>query len=715
MDLNRFNRRRTSRIYLYILLLIACSFLSFLLGVVMLRNGTLRKLYDIYDAVVLSSEKIPNIQASEKPDTLYIQLSKKNYNRLVKLRSDSFLTPKNYLNHSNWQWVGEKPWYSAKFSTGKDTFSHAKIKLIGMNSDHFREGKNWSIRVKLKDDIYFKGYQKFNLLNPYSRGFFIDAFYSRIYQQQGGLYIDQIPVFTKLEDNLEPQVLEPFFSKELLELQKRRDYLILAADSVDKNGKKHLKVVHPNNLISSLSKSQQQVFQFYDSIYALNHLAEYYNKKDYAFLTAVALCTGGQTHHFNGFNLFLYADPISGDLKPFLREVSPLESRRIIFNYDSLKFSFYKENNLSSFARKFVAFDHKVDEYVSLIQSLKVESVIQGDKDLSNLYSFVNKSYPWSIVYKNRLRAKLSGLETASVKLKLSKKVFNFSGSVYLKDTIVNFQHTDSLNFANGTKFMLQNSTILFSDLNLRYTGFKKLIFEGDSLSTLIFDNSNISLTNVSFKGFGNSLSTTIKNRVVTGAITFANSNVLLRDVHFSNNYSGDDLVNFFRCKVDINRSSFNDAKADGVDFDFTSGLLKNSKVLNCGNDGFDLGGSSLQIKNTLVSNCGDKGISIGEASEQVLLDSVSLASNEIGISLKDASVLSLSSITFTSNKVDFVGYGKKAQYGHSVLAASDLDFSKISYLIEPDLILPAGVNVFRTKKVIDLMYGKKYGQKSIR
>ncbi len=77
MDLNRFNRRRTSRIYLYILLLVACSFLSFLLGVVMLRNGTLRKLYDIYDAVALSSERIPYIKATEKPNTLYIQLSKK--------------------------------------------------------------------------------------------------------------------------------------------------------------------------------------------------------------------------------------------------------------------------------------------------------------------------------------------------------------------------------------------------------------------------------------------------------------------------------------------------------------------------------------------------------------------------------------------------------------------------------------------------------------
>jgi hypothetical protein len=681
----------------------------------MLRNGTLRKLYDIYDAVALSSERIPYIKATEKPNTLYIQLSKKNYNRLVKLRSDSFLTPKNYLNYSSWQWVGERSWQNAKFSNGKDTFSSAKLKLIGMNADHFREGKNWSIRVKLKDDVYFNGYSKFNLLNPYTRGFFVDAFYNTVYQQQGGLYINQIPVYTKLADNLLPQVFEPFFSKELLELQKRRDYLILVADSVEQNGKKHLKVAHPSNLISSLTQRQQQIYKFYDSLYSRNQLVEYYSVKDFAFLTAVALCTAGQTHHFSGFNLYLYADPISGDLKPFLREISPQDTRQLVFDYDSLKLSFYRGNNLSNYVKKSIAFDQKVDEYVNLIQTLNVDSIFQASKDLSNLYSFVNKNYPWSIVYKNRLRVKLSGLETAKVNLKLNRKIYSFSGSVYLKDTIVNFQNTDSVSFANGTKFILQNSTILFSDLNLSYSGVKKLIFEGDFLSTLIFDKSQINLTNTIFKGFGNSLSAKVKNREVTGAVTFVNSNVLLRNVHFSGNYSGDDLVNFFRCKVDISNSSFSGAKADGVDFDFTSGYLKNSKVLNCGNDGLDLGGSSLQIKNTFVSNCGDKGISIGEASERVLLDSVYLVSNEIGISLKDASVLSLSRIAFTKNKVDFVGYGKKAQYGHSVLAASDLDFSKISYLIESDVVLPVGENVFRTKKVIDLMYGQKYGRKSTR
>ncbi|NBX11737.1 MAG: hypothetical protein EBR19_05965, partial [Chitinophagaceae bacterium] len=362
MDLNRFNRKRTSRIYLYILLLILCSFISFLLGVVALRNGTLRKLYDIYDSISYLDQKGEDVHAKLNPDTLYFDLSKKNYNRIVRLRSDSFLNPKNYLNYQ-WQWLGERPWVKGSISTGKDTFKNVKLKLIGMNSDHFREGTNWSLRVKLDDDQFYKGYRKFNLLNPYSRGFFIDQFYNSIYKNERGLYIDQIPVYTQLGDNLNQQVLEPFFSKELLESQQRRDYLILTADSVDKKGKPHLKVVHPKNDIASLSKGQQQVYLFYDSVYSAGNLVKYYNEANYAFLTAVALVTGGQSHHFNGFNLYLYADPISGDLKPFLREIMPIWNNVSSHNYLTLKKDFYSNNQLVNYAKNSIHFDWQVDQY----------------------------------------------------------------------------------------------------------------------------------------------------------------------------------------------------------------------------------------------------------------------------------------------------------------------------------------------------------------
>ena len=62
-----------------------------------------------------------------------------------------------------------------------------------------------------------------------------------------------------------------------------------------------------------------------------------------------------------------------------------------------------------------------------------------------------------------------------------------------------------------------------------------------------------------------------------------------------------------------------------------------------------------------------------------------------------------------------FVAYAKKAQYGSSQITSSNLDFSKISFLVEPGVIFPKNVPVARTNNVIELMYGKKYGRKSVR
>jgi hypothetical protein len=715
MDLNRFNRKRTDRIYLYILLILACSFISFLLGIVTLRNGTIRKLYDIYDSISYLGQNDVEVYSNFKPDTLYLDLSKKNYNRIVKLRSDSFLNPKNYLNYS-WQWLGERPWYKVAFSNGEDSFKSAKLKLIGMNADHFREGKNWSLRVKLDDDHFYKGYRKFNLLNPYSRGFFIDQFYNTIYKKEGGLYIGQIPVYTKLGENLNPQLLEPFFSKELLESQQRRDYLILTVDSNDKKGKQHLKVVHPKNDIASLTKRQQEVYLFYDSLLTSGSLEKYYNVTNYAFLTAVALITGGTSHHFNGFNLYLFADPISGDLKPFLREISAVETGEVKFNYDILKSQFYSTYKLEKSVQNFREFDYQVNRYVDQLNKINIDEFVRKDAALSDLYLFNSRNYFWSPIYKNRLLVNLDKVHSARKQNNPPKRILNFSGLTVINDTALYLGRNDSLVFNKEARIVLKNASLIFTGIELTYNdNQKKLTFVGDSLSTLIFDNCKIDFEGVNFTGFGNRLHTSVKNRELTGATTFANSSVKLKNVDFSGNYLGDDLVNFYRSKVNILNSNFRNAKADGIDFDFTTGSIVNSKVINCGNDGLDLGGSSLLINSVSISSCGDKGISIGEASRDVNIRSVLLSNNEIGVSLKDESIVSFNDVNFLKNKVDFVAYAKKAQYGHSRLQDSNVNFSNVSYLIEPGVVMPKGVVVARTPNVIDFMYGKKYGRQSVR
>ena len=61
-----------------------------------------------------------------------------------------------------------------------------------------------------------------------------------------------------------------------------------------------------------------------------------------SFLVAVGINIGGEPHHLTHENLYLYADPINGELLPFLREVSSIDGENnIVYNYDTLKQKFY--------------------------------------------------------------------------------------------------------------------------------------------------------------------------------------------------------------------------------------------------------------------------------------------------------------------------------------------------------------------------------------
>jgi hypothetical protein len=327
-------------------------------------------------------------------------------------------------------------------------------------------------------------------------------------------------------------------------------------------------------------------------------------------------------------------------------------------------------------------------------------------------YYYSNKYYPWSFAYKKRIRVNIQFNEPKKILQETKNSIIRFTGNHYIKDTIILFSKNDQIIFSKQTNLNLQNSTIVFSGNISTANDFIKLNLTGDSLSTIIFSNSNINLNNTHFTGFGNRVK--IKNRDVTAGITFSNSKINIKKSSFRNNYSGDDLVNVFRSVFIFDDIRILNAKSDGIDFDFSKGSISNSTLTNCGNDGIDIGSSSLLISNTSLTNCNDKGISIGEQSN-VRLHKVDLYNNEIGIALKDYSSLSINAIITKNNHLDLAAYGKKGMYGPSRLSILDSSFNKLTYLIEPEVILPKSINVKYTNNIINLMYGKKYGKASVR
>ena len=196
-------------------------------------------------------------------------------------------------------------------------------------------------------------------------------------------------------------------------------------------------------------------------------------------------------------------------------------------------------------------------------------------------------------------------------------------------------------------------------------------------------------------------------------AITFYLSNLSIKNSKFSDNKSGDDLVNFFSCKMSINNSHFLNSLGDALDSDFSIGDLENNYFDSCGNDALDCSGSLLNVKNCIFTNILDKAISAGENSI-VTLDNCKIINSAIGLTSKDGSILECNSLTLERNILDIAVFQKKEFYS-SPEFKYDISISNLNYLLQKDskIQCPESELLNYELKVEPLLYGNIYGKSS--
>jgi hypothetical protein len=666
---------------------------------------------------------MPN-EPNTKLDTLHLQFSKKDLKKINLEFNANYLQIENFVN-INYQWTNERHWHKIKAGTNASGLKDCEVKMIGMNADHFREPNNISYRLKLKDENYYLKYKKFNLLNPHSRGYIIDYFFNSIYKYNKGLEIKSIPIMLEIDNKFKLKIFEVFFSKELLENQGRRDGIIFSADSLNVQTKtRFLKLIHPNNLIK-LSSTQKNIFAFYEKEYSNKNLINFMNKEALVSFVALSILAG-KNHHLLPINLTYYAEPISGSLIPFIREIAVYDKIELlnigtkIIEYRKRKKEVYEFLGIDDkFLNNNLTFDKLVDNFFIEISNIQIDNYINNNSDLKKLYYYLQKYYPWSFNYKNKIlfRADFSNVPIKKEVVLQRNKIVYLSGSVILKDTLIEFDNQTDVYIKPSTNITLINSTIIFKK-NVIATGKiqKTIGFEGDSLSSLLFTSGgDVKLHFVRFSGFGNQINRRQKNRDVTGGITFSENIVEIKNCIFSKNYLGDDFINFYRCKLMLNNVKVTSALYDAIDIDYCTGTINNLSVIGTGNDGIDFAGSKINLLNSKFIYCMDKGISIGENSF-INIENILTENNEIGIALKDESNLYLSNTKFKNNQVDFVGFSKKSQFGNSTAIFNNKNNASIKYLIEPGMIIkPGNMLEIRSLNVIDSLYGKIYGSESIR
>ena len=128
-------------------------------------------------------------------------------------------------------------------------------------------------------------------------------------------------------------------------------------------------------------------------------------------------------------------------------------------------------------------------------------------------------------------------------------------------------------------------------------------------------------------------------------------------------NVVSDDTLHVVHSSFEISNSNFKNCFGDCIDFDYSRGEIRHIKITNAKNDGIDFMRNDVEASQIEVFDAGDKGLSVGEMSH-VKIGGSRVHASEIGVAVKDMSVVEIEDSTFSENKVAMSVYSKNWRFG---------------------------------------------------
>jgi hypothetical protein len=183
-------------------------------------------------------------------------------------------------------------------------------------------------------------------------------------------------------------------------------------------------------------------------------------------------------------------------------------------------------------------------------------------------------------------------------------------------------------------------------------------------------------IENVLFTGFD---TWKHKNWILTGAVTFYESDVDIRNCIITEN-SCEDALNIIRSNFKINNMTISNTFGDGFDADFCIGEIRNSRFINTGNDGMDFSGSIISIYDSIVDKGGDKGLSVGEQSK-VKAENLTIKNAVLAVASKDLSHLQVKNLKIENCQQGFAAFRKKPEYGGGMIYINGYEAKNIEIL----------------------------------
>lgn len=235
-----------------------------------------------------------------------------------------------------------------------------------------------------------------------------------------------------------------------------------------------------------------------------------------------------------------------------------------------------------------------------------------------------------------------------------------------------------NLDFTNGSLFYSNSPVEIKGDINNKIK-----ITSSDNSARGFFINqaeTKSLIENAEFSGFN---SFNYNDWILTGAITFYKSDVVLRNVKIYKNHS-EDAINIINSYYEAYNCTFLDIASDAFDSDFSNGIINDFKFENIKNDAIDCSGGNVQINNSKIYNGGDKGISVGENSS-IKVYNTEINNVYLAIASKDLSTIEISNSQIDNCTFGLSAFIKKPEYGPANIITKNVKIQNTSviYLIE--------------------------------
>lgn len=672
-------------------------------------------------------------------DTIRVSVEEKALSAIEKARKELC---KSYIKTGSHSII-KHPYYKS-FTEYKGYKSDSKIKLFGMNPDHWIAKNKTSFRFKFNGKRFFAK-KKINLLSPRTRWFQIDHVVNHAYKHEfKGIGHTYTPVVLCINNkSMGVYLMEDFFDKYLIANNRKKDSFIFESAY---NG-----IFHASSVFSQL-KSDDRFFKINTipkgkkwenlskrivDLFHNNNPNQLFNTIDREKLNAViGLCFLTQTTHpLFDMNLHWYYNPVNNKLEPLIRETLPLKMEEET-EMDQIWKKFYAEINQSpalKLIKDWIIFQGEDDAKQRIMQSsLKSALYIKEYTQTNEYKNFVSKlnnefSYNTSkqeVILQHNISQLISKITTQNENQLIDDSLMIIDDDViFNKDLVIN--KNMSLIIKPGvTITLLDNANIyIYGKLSASANYTNPINFVGgENSNSSIYINSLLEskFKYCEFSGLS-ALNNNLKMPLfkdaweTSSAITIYESrNISFNFCTFENNRLGDDMINAVSSdQIAFNNCRFYNILFDAIDADFSNVVIENCQFLLIGNDAVDVSYGPVKISNSYFERIADKAISAGEESDVYALN-CTIKNSELALVVKDGSLLVAENIVLEDNTLELLAFIKKRGYDPPAFKIINCNINK--FLIEKEVRNLGIDNYYRTiQSIEDVLYGDQYGKASVK